>query len=213
MFQLEPVRKRSSSGTANGICSSTPTWQFGVACGLAVRKHLRPDQTVDFIIFADAAVLIEEEQGDADYHRGRNSVYFKDSARWAQRFESAWGHGADSAPMALQAYDLFTRPLLDGSNWDTGRVTQAVDGLQKPGTGITKKSPASNISRRALPRPSPPTKLLWSNTWLAARGETLDDIADNDERGFLRRWHLEKQAVEEQLDGIARASSCGGADA
>ncbi|MEV5242575.1 hypothetical protein AB0K89_26235 [Streptomyces cinnamoneus] len=32
-------------------------------------------------------------------------------------------------------------------------------------------------------------------------------------RGFLQRWHLKKRAVEEQLDGIARASDCGGADA
>lgn len=32
-------------------------------------------------------------------------------------------------------------------------------------------------------------------------------------RGFLQRWHLEKRAVEEQLDGIARASGCGDTDA
>ncbi|MEV4868567.1 hypothetical protein [Streptomyces syringium] len=43
---------------------------------------------------------------------------------------------------------------------------------------------------------------------------TADDPARLEEiRGFLQRWHLEKRAVEEQLDGIARASGCGGTDA
>ncbi|WP_367141008.1 MULTISPECIES: hypothetical protein [Streptomyces] len=103
--------------------------QLGVTCGLAVREHLRPEQAVDFVVFAAAAVLVEEEQGDADYTRGRSSVYFKDSARWTQRFESAWGHGADSAPMALQTYEVLTRPMLDAGTWDTDRVKQAADGL------------------------------------------------------------------------------------
>ncbi|MET9648341.1 hypothetical protein AB0K71_05345 [Streptomyces syringium] len=43
---------------------------------------------------------------------------------------------------------------------------------------------------------------------------TADDPARLEEiGGFLQRWHLEKRAVEEQLDGIARASGCGGTDA
>ncbi|MEU3356127.1 hypothetical protein [Streptomyces sp. NPDC037389] len=103
--------------------------QLGVTCGLAVREHLRPEQAVDFIVFAAAAVLVEEEQGDADYTRGRSSVYFKDSARWTARFESAWGHGADSAPMALQTYEVLTRPMVESGTWDTDRVKQAVEGM------------------------------------------------------------------------------------
>ncbi|MFI9206263.1 hypothetical protein [Streptomyces sp. NPDC053048] len=103
--------------------------QLGVTCGLAVREHLRPEQAVDYIVFAAAAVLVEEEQGDAEYTRGRSSVYFKDSARWRERFESAWGHGADAAPMALQTYEILTRPMLEAGTWDADRVKQSVDGL------------------------------------------------------------------------------------
>ncbi|GHF74118.1 hypothetical protein GCM10010218_64060 [Streptomyces mashuensis] len=103
--------------------------EIGVTCGLAVRDQLRPELAVDYIVFAAAAVLVEEEQGDAEYTRGRSSVHFKGVDRWRDRFTSAWGHGADSAPMALQKYELLTRPMLDGGTWDTDRVTQAVDDL------------------------------------------------------------------------------------
>ncbi|MGW1074949.1 hypothetical protein [Streptomyces sp. NPDC002537] len=103
--------------------------QLGVTCGLAVRDRLRADQAVDVVILAAAAVLVEEEQGDADYNRGRSSVYFKGVERWVGRFESVWGHGPDSAPMFLQAYEATARPMLDAGTWDTDRVKQAVEAL------------------------------------------------------------------------------------
>ncbi|MEU6331995.1 hypothetical protein ABZ851_32780 [Streptomyces sp. NPDC047049] len=101
----------------------------GVTCGLAVRDRLRADQAVDVIILASAAVLVEEEQGDADYTKGRSSVYFKGVERWVGRFESVWGHGTDSAPMMLQGYEAVARPMLDAGSWDSDRATQGVDAL------------------------------------------------------------------------------------
>lgn len=103
--------------------------QLGVNCGLAVRDRLRADQAVDVVIFAAAAVLVEEEQGDIDYNKGRSSVYFKGVERWIGRFESVWGHGADSAPRALQAYEGVARPMLDAGTWDVGRVGQGIEAL------------------------------------------------------------------------------------
>ncbi|GGN43116.1 hypothetical protein GCM10012285_24140 [Streptomyces kronopolitis] len=103
--------------------------QLGVVCGLAVRDRLRADQAVDFVIIASAAVLVEEEQGDADYTRGRSSVYFKGVERWVGRFESMWGHGIDSAPMLLQGYEALARPMLDADNWDGDRAAHGVDAL------------------------------------------------------------------------------------
>ncbi|WP_086705727.1 hypothetical protein [Streptomyces antimycoticus] len=103
--------------------------ELGVTCGLAVRDRLRADQAVDVIIIAAAAVLVEEEQGDVDYAKGRSSVYFKGAERWIGRFESVWGHGADAAPRILQRYEATVRPMLDGDTWDTDRVRQTVDAL------------------------------------------------------------------------------------
>ncbi|MET9324993.1 hypothetical protein ABZX75_33350 [Streptomyces sp. NPDC003038] len=102
---------------------------LGVTCGLAVRDRLRADQAVDVVIFAQAAALVEEEQGDADYQRGRSSVYFKGVARWTDRFESVWGHGADSAPRTLQAYEAAARPQLDAGAWDETRISATVASL------------------------------------------------------------------------------------
>ncbi|MEU5547848.1 hypothetical protein AB0G85_36965 [Streptomyces sioyaensis] len=39
--------------------------QIGVTAGLAIRDRLRPEEAVDYIVFAAAAALVEEEQGDA----------------------------------------------------------------------------------------------------------------------------------------------------
>ncbi|MDJ0384973.1 hypothetical protein [Streptomyces sp. G-G2] len=102
---------------------------LGVTCGLAVRDRLRADQAVDVVVFASAAALVEEEQGDADYQRGRSSVYFKGVGRWAGRFESVWGHGADSAPRVLQAYEAAARPMIDAGTWDERRIGTTVAGL------------------------------------------------------------------------------------
>ncbi|MFB7090874.1 hypothetical protein [Streptomyces sp. NPDC056296] len=97
---------------------------LGVQCALAVRDRLRADQAVDFVVVSKAAVLLEEEQGDTDYRRGRSSVYFKHVERWAGRFESIWGHGSDSAPFVLQSYEATARPMLDGGTWDEAAVRE-----------------------------------------------------------------------------------------
>ncbi|ANW22633.1 hypothetical protein I3J09_28100 (plasmid) [Streptomyces clavuligerus] len=102
---------------------------LGVTCGLAVRDRLRADQAVDVVVFAGAAALVEEEQGDADYQRGRSSVYFKNVDRWRGRFEEVWGQGSGSAPRTLQTYESAVRPMLDTGAWDEGRASTAVDGL------------------------------------------------------------------------------------
>ncbi|MFE4577430.1 hypothetical protein [Streptomyces chartreusis] len=101
---------------------------LGVTCGLAVRDRLRADQAVDVIIISAAAALVEDEQGDADYTKGRSTVHFKGVDRWISRFESAWGNGADSATAALRTYESAARPLLD-SAWDDARIRQTVDTL------------------------------------------------------------------------------------
>lgn len=102
---------------------------IGVTCGLAVRDRLRADEAVDYVVFAGAGVLVEEEQGDADYTKGRSSVYFKGIDRWRTRFEGVWGTGADSAPRVLQAYEAAARPMLDAGNWDEQRAATALDSL------------------------------------------------------------------------------------
>ena len=76
-------------------------------------------------MISKAAVLLEEEQGDADYRRGRSSVYFKQVERWAGRFESVWGHGSDSAPFTLQSYEAAVRPLLDAETWNEPAIQRA----------------------------------------------------------------------------------------
>lgn len=102
---------------------------LGVQCGIAVRDRLRAEQAVDFVVVSGAAVLVEEEQGDADYTHGRSSVYFKQVDRWTGRFESIWSHGADSAPFVLQSYEAVVRPMLDAGVWDAARVRAAVSEL------------------------------------------------------------------------------------
>ncbi|WP_330457682.1 hypothetical protein OIB37_12630 [Streptomyces sp. NBC_00820] len=102
---------------------------IGVTCGLAVRDQLRADEAVDYVVFAHGAVLVEEEQGDADYTRGRSSVYFKGIDRWHNRFNNVWGNGADSAPRTLQAYEAIVRPLLDAGTWDEQRAARTIDAL------------------------------------------------------------------------------------
>lgn len=102
---------------------------LGVQCALAVRDRLRADQAIDFVVIAGAAVLVEEEQGDAEYLRGRSSVYFKQVERWAGRFESVWGHGSLSAPFALSGYESRVRPMLAARDWDEEAVRMAVGRL------------------------------------------------------------------------------------
>jgi hypothetical protein len=102
---------------------------LGVQCALAVRDRLRADQAIDFVVISKAAVLVEEEQGDAEYLRGRSSVYFKSVERWAGRFESIWGHGSTSAPFALSSYEAQVRPMLAAQTWDEEAVRATSAGL------------------------------------------------------------------------------------
>ncbi|GGP79990.1 hypothetical protein [Streptomyces melanogenes] len=101
---------------------------MGVTCGLAVRDRLRADQAVDVIIISSAAALVEDEQGDADYTKGRSTVHFKDVGRWITRFDGAWGTGADAAPTRLGTYENAARTLLAGT-WDETSIRQTVQAL------------------------------------------------------------------------------------
>ncbi|SBV00599.1 hypothetical protein YW5DRAFT_01920 [Streptomyces sp. Ncost-T6T-1] len=100
---------------------------LGVTCGIAVRDRLRAEEAVDFIVFASAAVLVEEEQGDSTYRRGRSSVYFKGVERWTRRFESAWGQGSDAGPRRLEKYEAAVRPMLGTNHWVQDRVDAVLD--------------------------------------------------------------------------------------
>ncbi|OCC09084.1 hypothetical protein [Streptomyces sp. PTY087I2] len=100
---------------------------LGVICGIAVRDRLRAEEAVDFIVFASAAVLVEEEQGDSAYRRGRSSVYFKGVGRWIRRFESVWGQGSGAGPRRLEKYEAAVRPMLGTDQWVQDRVDAVLD--------------------------------------------------------------------------------------
>lgn len=100
--------------------------QLGVICGLAVRESLRHQETVDTVVFGNAAVLIEDEQGDESYTQGRSTILFKGIDTYVDTFNRAWEHGM-GAPRALHAYETAIRPLLDA--WDAQEATAVVDGL------------------------------------------------------------------------------------
>ncbi|WP_405937489.1 hypothetical protein OG338_12975 [Streptomyces sp. NBC_00726] len=100
--------------------------QLGVICGLAVREHLRHEETVDTVVFAHAAVLIEDEQGDAAYTEGRSTVLFKGIDTYVGHFTRAWEHGM-GAPNALRTYENTFSRLLE--SWDPQEAAATVDGL------------------------------------------------------------------------------------
>jgi hypothetical protein len=103
---------------------------IGVQCGLAVRDRLRPEQAVDFVVFGMGAVLIEEEQGDADYVGGRSSVDFRSVGRWIDTFDQLWPlNGAPTPVMRLQQYEATARQSLDAESWDAVRVGKALDSV------------------------------------------------------------------------------------
>ncbi|TDT94171.1 hypothetical protein EDD99_8083 [Streptomyces sp. 846.5] len=94
---------------------------FGVTCGLALRDDLPDNLAVDAVVFAEAAVLVEEEQGDADYTEGRSTVYFTDLGRWAPRVQDAWSHGG-SAGLRLQGYEAAASAMVTAGCWDEARI-------------------------------------------------------------------------------------------
>ncbi|MEV3856941.1 hypothetical protein AB0J38_21750 [Streptomyces sp. NPDC050095] len=100
--------------------------QIGVHCGLAVDERLNTREGTDAVVFAHAAVLIEELQGDAAYSKGRSTLYFKDVDVQIGHFTRAWERGV-GASAALDAYEARVRPLLEA--WDEGAVSACVDSL------------------------------------------------------------------------------------
>jgi len=103
---------------------------LGVQCGIAVRDRLRPDQAIDFVVFGTGAVLIEEEQGDADYTSGRSSIEFKGVDRWIGTFDQLWPvDGVPTPVMRLQQYEATARQQLDENKWDALRVGAALDSV------------------------------------------------------------------------------------
>ncbi|MDI3389607.1 hypothetical protein QIS99_25965 [Streptomyces sp. B-S-A8] len=100
--------------------------ELGVICGLAVREHLRQQDTVDTVVFGDAAVLIEDEQGDAAYTQGRSTVFFKGIEGYSEGCTRAWEHGL-GATTALRTYRDAVRPLMDA--WDPQQAADVVESL------------------------------------------------------------------------------------
>jgi hypothetical protein len=100
----------------------------GVVCGLAVREQLRPTEAVDFVVVGQAAVLVEEEQGDVGYGSGRSTVHFKRVAIWRDRFTRVWeSNEYPSASEQLTVYEAATRPLLSQGSWSDHDVRLALD--------------------------------------------------------------------------------------
>ena len=103
---------------------------IGVQCGIEVRDRLRPEQAVDFVLFGVSGVLIEEQQGDADYLSGRSSVDFRNVDRWIGIFDTLWPeNGVPTPVMRLQQYEATVRQLLGENAWDALRVGKALDSV------------------------------------------------------------------------------------
>jgi hypothetical protein len=103
---------------------------IGVQCGIAVRDRLLPKQAIDFVVFGTGAVIIEDQQGDADYTVGRSSVDFKNVAIWIDIFDTLWPvHGVPTPVARLQQYEATVRQLLNENAWDATRVGRALDSV------------------------------------------------------------------------------------
>ena len=101
---------------------------LGVQCGMAVREWLRPDQAVDFVVVAEAAVLVEDEQGDESYGVGRSTVSFRSVAKWSRKFGEIWNPAeGNTAVVRLNNYIATVEPMLDQSQW---RPTAVRAGLE-----------------------------------------------------------------------------------
>lgn len=100
---------------------------IGVQCGLAVRDLLDANHTIDFVVIAAAAVLVEEEQGDSHYNLGRSSVYFKHIDKWIDRFDEIWhGHDSHAAPLILKSYEDAVRPMLGDGRWSIPAIRKSL---------------------------------------------------------------------------------------
>jgi hypothetical protein len=103
---------------------------IGVQCGLAVLDQLPADQAVDYVIFGDGAVLIEDQQGNVDYTIGRSSVDFKNVDVWIDKYDTIWPvSGVPTPAVRLQRYEAVARQLLNGDKWDALRVGKALDSV------------------------------------------------------------------------------------
>jgi hypothetical protein len=101
---------------------------LGVQCGLAVREWLRPDQSVDFVVVARAAVLMEDEQGDEAYEIGRSTVSFLSVEKWIRKFDEIW-KPADgiAAAVRLSNYVAAAGPMLNQSAWRPSAVRAGLE--------------------------------------------------------------------------------------
>lgn len=98
-----------------------------VECGLAVWEQVRPEAAVDFVVFAAAAVLVEEEQADPGYTSGRSTVHFKRVSPWLDNFRSLWEHNETlAAPHRLADYEMAVRQLVADGSWSTVKIRAAL---------------------------------------------------------------------------------------
>ena len=83
---------------------------------------------MDFLVISQAAVSVQDDQAT----HGRISVHFKNVDRWVRRHDSIWGHGPQSAALALTTYQHITRPMLTSGSWDEQAVRTCLGQLQHP---------------------------------------------------------------------------------
>lgn len=104
--------------------------KIGVSCGLAIREHLRPQQAVDFIVFGNGAVIVEEEQADSAYTSGRSTIYFKRVDTWSSTFNDLWDDNETSAaPSILGRYEVLIEQALDHPRWSRAAVKRELAGI------------------------------------------------------------------------------------
>ncbi|MEU8227965.1 hypothetical protein AB0C12_00025 [Actinoplanes sp. NPDC048967] len=98
---------------------------IGVACGMAVFERIDPTHAVDFVVFAGAAVLIEEQQATVDYRTGRSTVQFKRVDGWTHRFKDLWeANRTPSASEQLAGYEAMVRRMLADGAWSAAEVRE-----------------------------------------------------------------------------------------
>lgn len=99
----------------------------GVVCGLALIEQIEATHAVDFVVFASAAVLIEEQQGSVDYRSGRSTVQFKRIEGWMERFRDLWeSNQTPSATRRLAAYEAIAMPMIDSGGWSAETIRRTL---------------------------------------------------------------------------------------
>ncbi len=92
---------------------------IGVNVGLAVRDFLPAILALDYVVFGNAAAIVEEEQANSEYTTGRSTLYFKRVDKWARLFGDLWRPNETPAATALLGtYAAAASVMHQNGNWD-----------------------------------------------------------------------------------------------